>query len=76
MKHGPPEYDRAELGIDGNAAYALLGPNIQEGEVEFVEIVNSLPHAALDAAKMALERLRGRLNKPYLSYFLGSGLQK
>jgi len=29
---------RAELGIDGNCGYALIGVNIQEGEAEFVEI--------------------------------------
>jgi hypothetical protein len=32
------DYDRAELGVDGNAAFALLGENIQEGDTEFVEI--------------------------------------
>lgn len=30
--------ERAELGIDGNCGFALLGENIQEGEAEFVEI--------------------------------------
>lgn len=30
--------ERAELGIDGNCGFALLGPDIQEGEAEFVEI--------------------------------------
>lgn len=30
--------DRAELGIDGNCGFALLGPDLQEGEAEFVEI--------------------------------------
>lgn len=30
--------ERAELGIDGNCGFALLGANIQEGEAEFVEI--------------------------------------
>lgn len=30
--------ERAELGIDGNCGFALLGPNLQEGEAEFVEI--------------------------------------
>ena len=32
------KYGRVELGIDGNAAFALLGPDIQEGEAEFVTI--------------------------------------
>lgn len=31
-------YERAEVGIDGNCGYALLGYNIQEGEVEFIQI--------------------------------------
>lgn len=30
--------ERAELGIDGNCGFALLGPDLQEGEAEFVEI--------------------------------------
>ncbi len=30
--------ERAQLGIDGNCGFALLGPDIQEGEAEFVEI--------------------------------------
>ena len=30
--------ERAELGIDGNCGFALLGVNLQEGEAEFVEI--------------------------------------
>jgi hypothetical protein len=35
--------DRAELGIDGNCGFALIGADLQEGEAEFVEIepVNS-----------------------------------
>ena len=32
------EIQRAVLSIDGNCGCALLGPNLQEGEVEFVEI--------------------------------------
>lgn len=32
------KYERAQLGIDGNCGFALLGPNLQEGEAEFVEI--------------------------------------
>lgn len=30
--------ERAQLGIDGNCGFALLGENLQEGEAEFVEI--------------------------------------
>ena len=75
---------RAELGIDGNCGYALLGVNIQEGEAEFVEI----PTAAADkdssfmrpkgddaaklwACKEALRRLRARLGAPNISYYFG-----
>ena len=75
---------RAELGIDGNCGFALLGRNIQEGEAEFVEI----PTAAADhdssfmrpkgddaaklwACKEALRRLRVRLNAPGMSYYFG-----
>ena len=71
-------YERAELGIDGNAGYALLGPNIQEGEAEFVTVVQDnselLSSAEMRAAKLALAHLRGRLGQPDLSYYLGPGL--
>ena len=30
--------ESAELGVVGNAAYALLGPNLQAGEAEWVPI--------------------------------------
>jgi hypothetical protein len=36
--------ERAELGIDGNCGFALLGENLQEGEAEFVVI----PDTAID----------------------------
>ncbi len=71
-------YTRAELGIDGNAGYALLGPNIQVGEAEFVTVEQDnnelLSHAEMRAAKAALRKLRGRLGQPELSYYLGPGL--
>jgi len=71
-------YVRAELGIDGNAAYALLGPNIQVGEAEFVYVAQAddelLSSAEMRAAKQALARLRDRLGQPELSYYLGPGL--
>ena len=75
---------RAELGIDGNCGYALLGVNIQEGEVEFVEIPTAKPDAdssfmrpkgeeaaKLWACKEALRKLRERLNMPNMSYYFG-----
>lgn len=70
------EPERAELGIDGNYGFALLGLNIQEGEVEFVEIPETddasedLPNE-LSACRTAFERLRARLKRPELSYFFG-----
>jgi hypothetical protein len=67
----------AELGIDGNAAYALLGPNLHEGEAEFVQVEQGdelLSSAEMRAAKQALAKLRARLGQPELSYYLGPGL--
>ena len=65
-------YDRAELGLDGNAAFALLGEDIQSGEAEFVTVEN--PENAQEvrsAAYRALANLRVRLEQPNLSYFIG-----
>ncbi len=75
---------RAELGIDGNCGYALLGVSIQEGEAEFVEIPFAKPDAdssfmrpkgaeaaKLWACKEALRNLRARLNMPNMSYYFG-----
>lgn len=75
---------RAELGIDGNCGFALIGVNIQEGEAEFVEIPTAKADpdssfmrpkgedaAKLWACKEALRRLRTRLNLPNMSYYFG-----
>lgn len=62
---------RAELGIDGNAAFALLGEDIQSGECEFVELVNDSLACKLSSCKQALRKLRERLGRPDLSYFCG-----
>jgi hypothetical protein len=78
--------ERAEIGIDGNAGFALLGENIQEGEAEFVEI--ALPAeaskdpnryhnsewvaAAKRAANLAHRALKARLHPRVFSYYLGS----
>ncbi len=71
-------YNRAELGIDGNAGYALLGPNIQVGEAEFVTVEQDnnelLSHAEMRAAKRAFNLLKARLGQPELSFYLGPGL--
>ena len=70
------EHGRAELMIDGNCGCALLGPNLQEGEAEFVEFaptaaaaLNAPLEDKLNACKTALERLRLRLNLPDMGYF-------
>lgn len=69
--------ERAELGIDGNCGFALLGLNLQEGEAEFVEIPSlksvwwTVHDCQILAAKQALINLRKRLNKPNLSYYFG-----
>ena len=67
------KYDRIELGVDGNAAFALLGPNIQEGECEFVTIPETDDPfgQALVCCKMALHLLRVKLNRPDLSFYFG-----
>lgn len=77
--------ERAELGIDGNAGFALLGDDLQSGEAEFVEI--SLPleasrdpnryhksewcRAAETASSLAFIALKLRLPHRQISYYLG-----
>jgi hypothetical protein len=71
--------ERAELGIDGNCGFALLGENIQEGEAEFVEISEAPDSLVMQsdrekwAAKRAFQKLQQRLVNREFSYFLGSG---
>ena len=55
--------DRVLIGVDGNAGFALLGPNIQEGEAEFVTIDGDTPRAAEIAANKAYAALGKRLGK-------------
>jgi len=63
---------RAVLGIDGNAAFALLGEDLQVGEAEFVELAAGADERQQAAAcKQALRNLRARLGMPDLSYELG-----
>jgi len=72
---------RAQLGVDGNCGFALLGGDIQSGEAEFVEIDYDAKetdgttvlgsHAERCAAHKALRMLRDRLNMPDLSYYFG-----
>lgn len=79
------ELERAEIGIDGNAGFALLGDDLQSGEAEFVEI--ALPpeaskdpnryhksewvRAAKIAATAAYHKLKARLADREFSYYLG-----
>jgi hypothetical protein len=78
--------ERAELGVDGNCGFARLGPDLQEGEAEFVEIAlpveaskdpNRYHHsewvsAAKTAATTAYRKLKARLADRQFSYYLGS----
>ena len=64
-------YGRAQLGVDGNCGFALLGPDIQEGEAEFVEINSTCYGDERIACKIALQRLRTRLNLRHLNYYFG-----
>lgn len=77
--------DRAELGIDGNAGFALLGEDLQSGEAEFVEIDLPLEaskdpnryhksewvKAAKIASTKAYRALKARLPDRQFSYYLG-----
>lgn len=69
--------DRAELGIDGDHAFALYGEDLQAGEAEFEKIKYDDPRgrlvAELTAAKIAFHRLRDRLGRTpeNLSYWFG-----
>lgn len=63
---------RAELGQDGNCAFALLGENTQDGEVEFVEVANPRDWREVrQASYRALHNLRVRLNNPDITYWIG-----
>lgn len=77
--------ERAELGIDGNCGFALLGADLQVGEAEFVEInlpaeASRYPNryhssewvsAAKRAATTAYRNLQTRLVDREFSYYLG-----
>jgi hypothetical protein len=67
-----------ELGVDGNAGFALLGENIQEGEAQFVTVNSDAPigspawnDAARVAATAALDALKARICDRELFYCLG-----
>ena len=73
---------RAQLGIDGNCGFALLGDDIQSGEAEFVEIDYNAKEAdgttvlqsraERTAAAIAFRNLKERLGDKELSYYLGA----
>ena len=70
--------ERAELGVDGNCGFALLGSDIQMGEAEFVEVQNNDPwrtraraKAERRAATAAYRKLKARLPDRKFSYFIG-----
>ena len=67
--------ERAELGVDGNCGFALVGEDLQVGEAEFEEFVGDIKTAegarqAKLAINRAYQRLKARLNYP-ISYYLG-----
>lgn len=70
---------RAELGVDGNCGFALLGEDIVVGEAEFEEIKLSddAPIWSAEgrrqtklAINRAYQRLKARIGRP-ISYFIG-----
>lgn len=77
---------RAELGVDGNAGFALLGEDLQSGEAEFIEIDLQVERskdrnryhdvewclAAKRAATAAYKKLKARLPDLEFSYYLGN----
>ena len=68
------EYGRAELGVDGNAGFALIGPDLQEGEAEFVTVENTdkgRAEAERWAATAAYRKLQKRLRRNF-SYYIGT----
>lgn len=66
----PVAYESIELGVDGDAAFALLGPNLQEGEAEFETVIIKSDHNERQAAFTALYKLRSRLKLPEMPYHL------
>ena len=70
--------ERAEIGVDGNCGFALLGEDLQQGEAEFVLIDTAAQKyssewedAACRAATKALSNLHKRLPDKHFSYYLG-----
>lgn len=66
---------KAELGIDGNCGFALLGKDLQSGEAEFVEIPTDTNAPICEvkraACEKAFEQLKARLDRPFLGSYFG-----
>ncbi len=66
--------NRVLIGVDGNAGFALLGENIQEGECEFVvvekrkdeHLADTQKRAATQAYRKLCARLNDGLPLPYM----------
>ena len=74
--------ERVELGVDGDSAYALLGPDLQEGESEWVTINSVAPrgstewrHEAIAAAIKAYYKLWERMPDRKLTYKFAAEIQ-
>lgn len=72
---GRPDMERAQLGVDGNCGFALLGENLQEGEAEFEQFIGDVrtsegTRQAKLAINRAFRRLKARIGRP-ISYYLG-----
>lgn len=78
MTDDKQKIERAELGVDGNAGFALLGADIQSGDAEFVTIESDAPMgstawqvAAVSAATKAYRNLHKRFPDRVFSYYIG-----
>lgn len=62
------------LGINGSAAFAVIGPDLQEGQTAFVGVRDGmapLKERQIRAASMALIELRQRIGRPDEPYVYG-----
>lgn len=67
--------ERAELGVDGNCGFALIGPDLQVGEAEFEEFAGDMrtsegARQAKLAINRAYQRLKAKLGR-LISYYIG-----
>lgn len=59
------------IGIDGNAGYALLGKNLQEGEAEFVTITGNGYDGTSAAMLKSFMNLQERLPNTFPEWVTG-----